>query len=403
LGAPFSTDTPAALNSIAESLRAAESELASKEREARKTAGTEAEAKEDFVKLDNEAALLLQAIQSMSEQIAEANREIERLRGQLSGAGDVETIRAGLKAQRAAKQQLTQIEAKIAAGKRDRDEAERQRVNVTTRTAGLKARVEILSKNRDVAKSEALAIEGNLISKLAGLVLPEGRDEAERIDKLLADLGARYSELKRQLVQKEVRFEQLKIRIEEAERKRARIADLECSAFLYGQLGMLLRADQFIRFILEGAFDLLCEEGTRQLLVLSQGRYSFHSDGNDFDVVDHWNADERRSVRTLSGGESFLASLALALALAGSVSQFSEGGPFKLEALFLDEGFSTLDAETLNVAIDALQALQEGDRMIAVISHVADLAERLPGRIQIVKGISGSEIKLDHESSAAIY
>jgi len=103
----------------------------------------------------------------------------------------------------------------------------------------------------------------------------------------------------------------------------------------------------------------------------------------------------RRSARTLSGGESFLTSLALALALSSSVSQFADGAaPFKLDALFLDEGFSTLDAETLNVAVEAIQSLQEGDRMIAVISHVTDLAERLPSRIQVIKGVSGSEIML---------
>jgi exonuclease SbcC len=187
----------------------------------------------------------------------------------------------------------------------------------------------------------------------------------------------------------------------EAEKKRIRVADLEHSALVYGQLGTLLRADQFIRFILEDAFQLLSDEGARQLLALSQGRYSFHTEGNEFQVVDHWNVDERRSVRTLSGGESFLASLAFALALSASVSQFSDAGPFNLEALFLDEGFSTLDAETPNVAIEAVQALQQGDRMIGVISHVTDLAERLPGRIQIIKGISGSEFKLEMDAAAA--
>jgi DNA repair protein SbcC/Rad50 len=162
-----------------------------------------------------------------------------------------------------------------------------------------------------------------------------------------------------------------------------------------------LRADQFIRFVLEGAFHLLCDEGSRQLLILSQGRYSLGTERDEFYVIDHWNADDRRSVRTLSGGESFLASLALALALAASVSQFGDGGrPFGLDALFLDEGFSTLDAETLNVAIEALQALQQGDRMIAVISHVTDLAERLPSRIQVVKGVSESEIIMEYSRLA---
>ena len=85
------------------------------------------------------------------------------------------------------------------------------------------------------------------------------------------------------------------------------------------------------------------------------------------------------------------------------LSIFADGsGPFRLDTLFLDEGFSTLDAETLNVAVEALQVSQEGDRMIAVISHVADLAERLPSRIQVIKGVSGSEVKLEESSSVSI-
>jgi exonuclease SbcC len=207
--------------------------------------------------------------------------------------------------------------------------------------------------------------------------------------------------LTRQIEQKQARAEQIEIRITEARQKRARVAELERASFLYAQLGALLRADQFIQFILEGAFALLCSEGSQQLMTLSQGRYSFCTEGNEFHVIDHWNADERRSVRTLSGGESFLASLGLALALSASVSRFADGsGPFRLDALFLDEGFSTLDAETLNVAIEAIQTLQEGDRMIAVISHVTDLAERLPSRIQVIKGVSGSEVKLEEERAA---
>jgi exonuclease SbcC len=89
---------------------------------------------------------------------------------------------------------------------------------------------------------------------------------------------------------------------------------------------------------------------------LSQERYSFTVGKNEFCVRDGWNADSERSASTLSGGESFLASLALALALADSVASFgADGGPgAKLEALFLDEGVSTLDQEeTLSAVIDA--------------------------------------------------
>ena len=86
---------------------------------------------------------------------------------------------------------------------------------------------------------------------------------------------------------------------------------------------------------------MLTEAGTTRLRSLSQQHYSLRHDGNDFLVVDHWNADRERSVRTLSGGETFLASLALSLALAERIAALAGGehGGAALECLFLDEGF----------------------------------------------------------------
>jgi exonuclease SbcC len=129
---------------------------------------------------------------------------------------------------------------------------------------------------------------------------------------------------------------------------------------------------------------------------VSQERYTFTAGKNEFYVKDGWNADAERSARTLSGGESFLASLALALALADSVASFGgDGGQgAQIDALFLDEGVSSLDQDdTLPAVIDALSALQSGDRMICVISHMENLAERLPARIEIVKDHGRSSLK----------
>ena len=92
---------------------------------------------------------------------------------------------------------------------------------------------------------------------------------------------------------------------------------------------------------------------------ISGGRYSLSPAGDEFKVVDHHNADERRSVKTLSGGETFLASLALALALSRHVGELaSEGMGAKLESVFIDEGFGTLDPATLDEVIDALERLR---------------------------------------------
>ena len=105
----------------------------------------------------------------------------------------------------------------------------------------------------------------------------------------------------------------------------------------------------------------------------------------DFFVVDAWNGDSIRSVRTLSGGETFLASLALALALAESLAELGaeSRATDALESLFLDEGFGTLDSDTLDVVVGALDTLHGGDRMVGIVTHVRELAERLPARLEV--------------------
>ena len=124
--------------------------------------------------------------------------------------------------------------------------------------------------------------------------------------------------------------------------------------------------------------------------------------GDEFIVVDRLNGDERRSVKTLSGGETFLASLALALALADQLPRIAGfGGALALESLFIDEGFGSLDADALDVAIEALELLASGDRLIGVISHVGLIAERLPDRIEVMRAGGVSHIRSAQEEPAA--
>ena len=119
---------------------------------------------------------------------------------------------------------------------------------------------------------------------------------------------------------------------------------------------------------------------------LTSGRYQLKVEGiGKLIVVDRWNANEERPVETLSGGESFLTSLALALAL----SELSRGRA-QLHSLFLDEGFGTLDSETLDVAIAALEGLQMQGRSIFLISHIGELTRRIPVQITIQKMGDGS-------------
>ena len=143
-----------------------------------------------------------------------------------------------------------------------------------------------------------------------------------------------------------------------------------------------------IAYVQEEALSVLAADGSRHLRALSQGRYSLGCRDQDFHVVDHWNADRERSVKTLSGGETFLASLALALALAERLADLAAEGRAgdRLESLFLDEGFGTLDADTLDLVVQAIETLQGGSRLVGVVTHISELAERLPARVVVSGG-----------------
>lgn len=142
-------------------------------------------------------------------------------------------------------------------------------------------------------------------------------------------------------------------------------------------------------------FDRILQRANLRLLLMSNGQYELRRQeegdrkgkaGLEMDVIDHYNGT-LRSVRTLSGGESFQASLALALGLSDEI-QAAAGG-IRLDAMFVDEGFGSLDEETLGQAMKALEGLAESDRMVGIISHVPQLRERIERRIAVHKKRGG--------------
>lgn len=196
--------------------------------------------------------------------------------------------------------------------------------------------------------------------------------------------------------------ETIKTQIEKRTQLEKTIADDTASAALLDELGRELRADRFVQFIIDEMLDLLAEHASGELLQISDGRYSLACSSGEFEVIDHANADERRSVRTLSGGETFLASLSLALALSKQVSELAgEGLGASLEAVFIDEGFGTLDPDTLEDVIDALERLREQELAVGVISHVPELAERIQIGLAVRKDGNRSQIELMGTASTA--
>ncbi|MBR0366572.1 MAG: SMC family ATPase, partial [Clostridia bacterium] len=143
-------------------------------------------------------------------------------------------------------------------------------------------------------------------------------------------------------------------------------------------------------------FDRIIARANTRLMNMTGGQYELcrraeaednrAKSGLELNVTDHYNGTER-SVKTLSGGESFKASLALALGLSDEIQSYSGG--IKLDTLFIDEGFGSLDAESLDAAIKTLVSLSDGDRLVGLISHVNELKTMIDDQIIVTKDKSG--------------
>ncbi|MFE4050390.1 AAA family ATPase [Streptomyces sp. YIM B13518] len=152
-------------------------------------------------------------------------------------------------------------------------------------------------------------------------------------------------------------------------------------------------------YVLAARLEQVAAAATVRLHRMSSGRYTLvHSDdrsgrgrsGLGLHVVDAWTGRERDTA-TLSGGETFFASLALALGLADVVTD--EAGGVRLDTLFIDEGFGSLDDQTLDEVLDVLDSLRERDRSVGIVSHVGDLRRRIHAQLEVVKDRSGSRLR----------
>ena len=141
-------------------------------------------------------------------------------------------------------------------------------------------------------------------------------------------------------------------------------------------------ANKRLTILTEGMFTLRCKEEARDRV---------HQSGLDLDVLDR-STGQWRDVSTLSGGESFLASLALALGLSDVVQ--GQSGAIRMEAMFIDEGFGTLDENALRNSLQVLSELAEGKRLIGIISHVHDLEEKIEKQIIVKKTLRGAELSV---------
>jgi DNA repair protein SbcC/Rad50 len=189
--------------------------------------------------------------------------------------------------------------------------------------------------------------------------------------------------------------------VREAYRRLAALASLTAGTSIENTRRMRLET-----YVLAARLEQVAAAAGVRLARMSAGRYTLtHSDrrasgrgrsGLGLHVVDAWTGVERDTA-TLSGGETFFASLALALGLADVVTD--EAGGTRLETLFVDEGFGTLDEQSLDEVLDVLDSLRERERSVGIVSHVADLRRRIPAQLEVVKDRDGSRLR--HRGASA--
>ncbi|MXW23084.1 MAG: hypothetical protein F4Z96_00095, partial [Chloroflexi bacterium] len=372
----------AALEAAIEAHRAASAEAASASERARTAA-----------ERSREAAV---NVERASERRTRADAELERARERLDSLGasdvDADAVRAALAAAQQQAMRYRQIEAALATAAQELAAAD---ARVEAAGAAL-TRAEETARRRAAEATAARALAEDARRGLAeawAAANVEGAPDATRAPRLLDEHRVAVAACERERDLAAQRLETARADAERAAQMRADAATYDGNAELADGLAHELRRDRFIAYVQREAMYLLAIDAGERLLALSSGRYRLVVRDEAFWVVDGFNGDERRSVKTLSGGETFLASLALALALSERLPEIAgRGGAMSLESLFLDEGFGALDQDSLDTAIGGLETLAGGQRLVGVISHIPEVAERLPDRVEVVKNGATSRL-----------
>ena len=388
-----------------------------------------------------ELSSVVEAAEAAGERVTEARDKLDSARAQLT---ETTTRRAAMADQRQklvgsiadapspdeldrAEEELSKLSGSLTQAKADRERLEAavrkahkslEEVSEAVRTVGralMVAREHIADLKPPHSESDDPTVQWKDLLSWRDRRLEEVVDDRSRVEKQVSELEAEVKLINRAIVDalaaagvsaeppfavKVVReLEGARHRVEQMKETMQRAASLEAQISkateeeaVAGALAMHLKANAFERWLMAGAITGLVAGANELLAQLSGGGYSLEADEDgSFRIIDHRNADELRDVATLSGGETFLVSLALSLSLAETLSGAGGSG---LDAIILDEGFGTLDEESLDVVAAVLEELAGRGLMVGIITHVKELAARAPVRYQVTREPEGSRVEV---------
>lgn len=329
-----------------------------------------------------------ETIHQLEKEAAALKESIDTSRKKAAGLSDTLRWESGKEAE----MQAASLERQIKDMERQRETARQELARCKEDAAALEGSVKALEKQiRTESGSETVSGERTLRQQMR-ICQEKQQSIAEMKNALLEDLQKLTSRIDRN--------QGIKKQLEEKSR------DLERLEKEYGQLkalsdtanGTLTGKEKLMleTYVQTAYLDRILARANTRFMVMSGGQYELKrlteaenhrsQSGLSLSVVDHYNGTER-SVKTLSGGESFKASLSLALGLSDEIQ--SSAGGIRLDAMFVDEGFGSLDEESLAQAVRALTRLTEGNRLVGIISHVAELKEKIDRQILVKKEKSG--------------
>lgn len=348
--------------------------------------------KQDAEARERMAARLEETIPQREQQERAQAEQVEALQNERTS---LQTRCAGLEQQIAAQREQLPgesreaVQAKLLALKQQAKLWETQIENAKNQQKMLEAQKTSLESQigtyrKQLETGEAVDMEA------VNAALDQCREKQARLERVQKKLWERLAANR----EAEKNLRQDSAKLDKAEGRLIWISELSRTA--NGQVGDGREKLMLETFVQTAYLDRVLEQANTRLQIMSEGQYlltrrkvadNLRSQfGLDLDVIDHYNGSVR-DVHTLSGGESFMASLALALGMSDEV-QFSAGG-VELDAMFVDEGFGSLDEESLQQALRVLNDLSEGKRLVGIISHVSELKGRIDRQILIKKGRSG--------------
>ena len=221
-------------------------------------------------------------------------------------------------------------------------------------------------------------------------------EEFENLHDFITTLKNEISTLRKEIGSKENELKNIEKSLSSIKELSKEIKKEEHELSLLDEINKLIMGNKFVEYVATNQLKYIALEASKRLSAITRGRYALEIDENlNFIMRDNMNGGQRRSVDSLSGGETFLTSLSLALALS---SQIQLKGNNPLEFFFLDEGFGSLDTDLLDVVMESLENLHSDNLSIGIISHVEELKNRVPVKLLVTPCDvgTGSKVKIEY-------